>query len=137
MELLQTWTHVYYAPVHSAEDEKREKKIPRIKGKYNQVYQNYLDVSSTPTNYLEGMPEEKPLLSFHHKCKRLEFAKCYWNFDHNHGQMKRKFGFFANEHSRWLWRKKKNNYTKYNLYVSMVEEMSWCGFFLQRPWESY
>lgn len=56
----------------------------------------------------------KSLLSSNHKCKHLEFAKHYWNFDSNQvlWSDEAKIELFGNTHSRWVWRRRKNGYTE-------------------------
>ena len=86
-----------------------------------------LDITFMPTNYLEGMPEKKPFLPFHHTHKLLEFIKCYWNFDWNRvlWSDEMEIELFGNQHSRWVWKEKAC--TENNLCVSMVEvEVLWC-----------
>lgn len=56
----------------------------------------------------------KPSLSSDHKCKHLEFAKHYWNFDWNQvlWSDETEIELFGNKHPRRVWRKKKNGYTE-------------------------
>ena len=126
-----------WAPVHSEKDDKRGKKSPRITvGELQRKVASLgspksrswgspklpLDVISVPTKSFGRHARKKPFLSFRHKCKRLEFAKRYWNIDWNPvlWSDETKMDLFHNQHLRWVWRKKKNADSANNLYVCVA-----------------
>ena len=75
-----------------------------------------LDVTSTPANYLEGMPEKS--ISCH-------FATnvSAWSLLNATGTMFYCHWLFCNQHSRWVWHKK-NTYTKNKQHVHYRSKVS-------------
>src|SRR4029434_5202380 len=59
----------------------------------------------------------KALLSINNKLKRLQFAKCYWEFqwDRVIWSDKTKIKLFGNKHQRWVWRRQKDSHTEKHL----------------------
>src|SRR4029434_10443074 len=53
---------------------------------------------------------KKPLLSIKNKLKRLQFAKCYWDFQWDRVTLsdEAKIELFGNKHQRWVWRRQKD-----------------------------
>src|SRR4029434_7924777 len=60
---------------------------------------------------------KKPLLSINNKLKRLQFAKCYWDFqwDLVIWSDETKIEIFGNKHQRWVWRRQKDSHTEKHL----------------------
>src|SRR4029434_9901420 len=60
---------------------------------------------------------KKPLLSINNKLKRLQFAKCYWDFqwDRVIWSDETKIELFGNKHQRWVWRRQKVSHTEKHL----------------------
>ena len=85
---------------------------------------------------------KKPLLSINNKLKRLQFAKCYSDFqwDWVVWSDETKIELFGNKPQRWVWRRQKDSHTEKHR-IPIVKYggrslMLWGCFFFQRPWTS-
>ena len=60
---------------------------------------------------------KKPILTNTHKRKHLEFAKRHWDFNWDRVLLsdETKIELFGNKHSKWVWRKTKDEYAKKHL----------------------
>ncbi|KAK3515377.1 hypothetical protein QTP70_018730, partial [Hemibagrus guttatus] len=60
---------------------------------------------------------KKPFLTYNHKCKRLEFAKQYWDFNWDRvlWSDETQIELFGNKHSKWVWCKTKDEYAEKHL----------------------
>jgi hypothetical protein len=83
---------------------------------------------------------KKPLLSSNNKLKRLQFAKCYWNFqwDRILWSDEDEIELFGNKHQRWVWHRQKHIHAE-NDHILIVKygggSLFWACFISKGPGE--
>ena len=85
----------FILPLHTMRMMIREVTPPQGSLLENQVSKTTIRRHLHANNLFGRQARKKPFLSFHHKRKRLEFAKHYFYCELFYGQMKQKLSFLA------------------------------------------